>query len=80
MAWLHASWTRVEEHSSPSRSMGATASWTIDGLGGSYGVERLTFYRMLPQMGPPETTTWEFPFPDRSWDAGVRRFRPTAID
>ena len=28
----------------------------IDGLGGSYGVERLTCYRMLPEMGPPETT------------------------
>ena len=22
---------------------------------------------MLPQMGPPETTIWEFPFPDRSF-------------
>jgi predicted dehydrogenase len=22
---------------------------------------------MLPQMGPPETTAWEFPFPDTSW-------------
>ena len=39
----------------------------IDGLGGSYGVERLTFYRMLPEMGPPETTHWEYPRGDRSW-------------
>jgi predicted dehydrogenase len=39
----------------------------IDGLGGSYGTERLTFYRMLPQMGPPETTIWEYPGPDTSW-------------
>ena len=39
----------------------------IDGLGGSYGTERLTCYRMLPRMGPPETTTWEYPFPDMSW-------------
>lgn len=39
----------------------------IDGLGGSYGVERLTLYRMLPEMGPPETTTWEYPRPDQSW-------------
>lgn len=39
----------------------------VEGLGGSYGVERLTFYRMLPEMGPPETTTWEYPFADRSW-------------
>ena len=24
---------------------------------------------MLPEMGPPETTIWEYPFPDKSWDA-----------
>jgi predicted dehydrogenase len=39
----------------------------IDGLGGSYGVERIAFYRMLPEMGPPETTIWEFPRGDQSW-------------
>lgn len=39
----------------------------IDGLGGSYGVERLAWYRMLPEMGPPETTIWEYPGHDRSW-------------
>ena len=43
------------------------ASSQIDGLGGSYGVERLTFYQMLPEMGPPETTIWEYPRGDRSW-------------
>ena len=25
------------------------------GLGGSYGLEKITWYRMLPEMGPPET-------------------------
>lgn len=39
----------------------------IEGLGGSYGVERLAFYRMLAEMGPPETTIWEYPRGDRSW-------------
>ena len=39
----------------------------VDGLGGSYGVERVTFYKMLPEMGPPETTAWEFPRGDQSW-------------
>ncbi len=39
----------------------------IDGLGGSYGVETLIWYRMLPQMGPPEKTVWEFPEADTSW-------------
>jgi hypothetical protein len=22
---------------------------------------------MSPEMGPPETTAWEYPFPDKSW-------------
>ncbi len=40
---------------------GRTGKIAIDGLGGSYGIERLTYYRMLPEMGPPETTTHEYP-------------------
>ncbi len=39
----------------------------IEGIGGSYGVETLIWYRMLPQMGPPETTVWEFSEGDTSW-------------
>ena len=39
----------------------------LDGLGGSYGVERITWYRMLPEMGPPDTTSWEYPRGDQSW-------------
>jgi len=46
----------------------------VDGLGGSYGVERLTWYRMLPTMGPPETTIWEYPMPDNSWAAEMAEF------
>jgi len=46
----------------------------VDGLGGSYGVERLTHYRMLPEMGPPETTIWEYPFEDRSWGSEFDAF------
>src|ERR1044071_3760706 len=45
---------------------------SIDGLGGSYGLERLAFYRMLPEMGPPETTIWEYPRGDESWAREVR--------
>ena len=52
---------------SRSRSTAATASSHIDGLGGSYGVERLAHYKMLPEMGPPETTIWEYP---RATDRG----------
>jgi predicted dehydrogenase len=46
----------------------------IEGLGGSYGLERLSFYRMLPQMGPPETTIWEYPLGDTSWHMEFTEF------
>ena len=39
----------------------------IEGLGGSYGLERLYYYKMLPGMGPPETIIYEFPRGDTSW-------------
>jgi predicted dehydrogenase len=29
---------------------------------------------MLPEMGPPETTTWEFPRGDDSWAVETREF------
>jgi predicted dehydrogenase len=46
----------------------------VQGLGGSYGVERLTHYRMLPEMGPPDTVSWEFPRGDDSWAAELADF------
>ena len=46
----------------------------IEGLGGSYGVERLTWYRMLPEMGPPETEAWEYPREDKSWELEFAEF------
>jgi predicted dehydrogenase len=29
---------------------------------------------MLPEMGPPETTTWEFPTEDDSWAVEIAEF------
>jgi len=46
---------------------GKEAKLHIEGLGGSYGVEKLSFYKMLPEMGPPDTTIWEYPRGDNSW-------------
>jgi predicted dehydrogenase len=46
----------------------------IEGLGGSYGLERLTYYKMLPEMGPPETTIFEFPRGEQSWIHEVNLF------
>jgi len=53
---------------------GRDAKLAIDGLGGSYGVERITFYKMRPEMGPPDTTSWEFPRGDDSWALETRAF------
>lgn len=73
VAWLHATWTEWKNTFS-FEITGRDAKLEIAGLGGSYGVERLTCYKMLPQMGPPETTTWEYPFPDASWDREFQDF------
>ena len=46
---------------------GRSAKLHLEGLGGSYGVEKLAFYKMLPEMGPPDTIIWEYPRGDSSW-------------
>ncbi len=46
----------------------------LNGLGGSYGVERVTWYKMLPEMGPPETYSWEYPMADNSWSVETETF------
>ena len=53
---------------------GRDAKLHIEGLGGSYGLERLAYYKMLPQMGPPETTIWEYPMGDNSWQLEFAEF------
>ncbi len=66
VAWLHASATEWKNTFSM-EIYGRDGKLQIEGLGGSYGTERLTWYRMLPEMGPPETTSWEYPMADDSW-------------
>jgi predicted dehydrogenase len=73
VAFLHASWSEWKNLFS-FEICGRTGKLEISGLGGSYGIERLTLYRMLPEMGPPETTTWEFPWPDNSWEVEFSEF------
>ena len=72
-AWLHVSCSEWKNLFS-FEIYGRTGKLQIDGLGGSYGVERLSFYRMLPEMGPPETTTWEYPGGDDSWSLEMETF------
>ncbi len=72
-AWLHVSCTEWKNLFSL-ELYGRGAKIAIDGLGGSYGLERLTLYKMLPAMGPPETTCWEYPRGDDSWALEMRAF------
>ncbi len=69
-AFLHASCTEWKNTFS-FEIYGSRAKIDVFGLGGSYGTERITLYEMRPEMGPPDTTSWEFPRQDRSW---VREF------
>jgi predicted dehydrogenase len=79
LAWLHASCTEWKNLFS-FELFGRDGKLQIDGLGGSYGVERLSLYRMLPQMGPPETTIWEYPGEDHSWRDEFRHFAECVRD
>jgi predicted dehydrogenase len=73
VAFLHASCTEWKNMFSM-EIYGREGKLEISGLGGSYGVERLTHYQMLPQMGPPETTVWEYPRADDSWAVEIAEF------
>jgi predicted dehydrogenase len=73
VAFLHASCTEWKNLFS-FEIYGKLGKLDITGLGGSYGTERITHYQMLPQMGPPETTTWEYPMNDNSWDVEMAEF------
>jgi len=73
VAFLHASCTEWKNLFSM-EIYGKNGKLDLSGLGGSYGVEKLTWYKMLPEMGPPETTSWEYPMGDDSWAVEVADF------
>jgi predicted dehydrogenase len=73
VAFLHASCTEWKNLFS-FEIYGRTGKIDINGLGGSYGTERITFYKMLPEMGPPETRSWEYPMEDNSWEMEFAEF------
>lgn len=72
-AWLHASCTEWKNLFSL-EIYGKNAKLDINGLGGSYGMERITFHKMLPEMGPPKSVTWEYPEADSSFRAELLAF------
>ncbi len=73
VAFLHASWTEWKNLFS-FEICGRTGKLEITGLGGSYGTERLAHYQMLPEMGPPPTTIYEYPMADDSWELEFSEF------
>jgi predicted dehydrogenase len=72
-AFLHASCTEWKNLFSM-EIYGKLGKLDLSGLGGSYGLEKITWYKMLPEMGPPETTSWEYPMGDDSWAVEIAEF------
>lgn len=72
-AFLHVSCTEWKNLFSM-EIYGKLGKLDLSGLGGSYGVEKITWHRMLPEMGPPETTSWEYPMGDDSWAVEIAEF------
>lgn len=73
MAFLHVSCTEWKNTFSM-EIYGKHGKLELSGLGGSYGVERITHYKMSPEMGPPETLAWEYPMADDSWQVELAEF------
>jgi predicted dehydrogenase len=74
VAHLHAScteWKNLFSFEIYARS----AKLHLEGLGGSYGPERLYHYAMRPEMGPPDTVIHEYPPKDVSWALEWADFR-----
>jgi len=72
-AWLQVSCTEWKNLFS-FEIYGRHAKLHIEGLGGSYGVEKLYHYQMKPEMGVPETKVYEFPGADESWRRELSEF------
>ena len=71
-AFLHVSCTEWKNTFS-FELYGRDGKLQVDGLGGSYGVEKLSWYKNLPEMGPPETTIWEYPMAGQFVGVGNER-------
>jgi predicted dehydrogenase len=66
VASIHTSWTQWKNLFS-FELFGKNGSLTVEGLGGSYGVERLILARRSPTGGAPAMQDQSFEAPDRSW-------------
>lgn len=74
IAEMHTSWTNWKNIFS-FEVFGEKGYLSIDGLGGSYGTETLTFGKRRPESGPPIIERLEFDEPDCSWVDEWKEFR-----
>ena len=74
VASVHTSWTQWR-NLFRFELFGRDGFITVEGLGGSYGVERLTVGRRRPESGPPDEETTTYDGPDVSWALEWREFR-----
>lgn len=74
IATLHTSWTQWK-NLFRFEIFGRDGYLLVNGLGGSYGMERLTLGLRRPESGPPDEQTWEFSGPDISWQAEWGEFK-----
>jgi predicted dehydrogenase len=66
VATLHTSWTQWKNLFS-FEVFGTTGSLSVEGLGGSYGIERLIVAKRNPEGGAPAMHERDFTAPDGSW-------------
>jgi predicted dehydrogenase len=72
-AQLHATWTEWKNLFSL-EIYGKYGKIDISGLGRSYGVEKLTYYQMAPDLLPPSKVEFEYPGEDLSWELEFAAF------
>ncbi len=78
-ATLHVSWTEWKNLFSLEVYC-RTAKFHVEGLVKSYGPQRLTIYRMKPELGPPDVEVLDWPNEDVSWREEWRHFRAAIAD
>jgi predicted dehydrogenase len=79
VASLHASWTQWKNLFS-FEVFGTAGSLTVEGLGGSYGTERLTIAKRNPDGGLPGIEEIAFEGDDRSWELEWQDFMGAVLD
>jgi predicted dehydrogenase len=73
VAQFHTSWTQWKNNFT-FEVFGRNGYVRVDGLGGSYGTERLEVGRRRKEGGAPDIEVFEFPGPDLSWQAEWQEF------